>query len=196
LIVNSPFKLIEKGLAWEDLIIEPTARLLSPSTPLFREFTNDGEGSMGVHLYHFDSYSEYETELFFSVQMPHKWARTQIRPHVHWSPKITSDNGENVIWGLEYTWAGVGQIFNETSKVFTSPDTPRNSVLIGKKHYLSSFTPIEPIEDEFGLSSILLGRLYRNTKNELDTYKDSACLLYVDIHYELNRLGSEEELGN
>ena len=190
--IKTPLKLSGEALAWDDLIIEPTSRLLSPETPLFRQFLNDGKDSRGVYLYHFDGMKDYETELYFTVQMPHKWAHTPICPHVHWSPTITSQKGDCVVWGLEYSWTGIGQVFSDTRTIYAGECV--DSYLIERKHYLSSFGSIKPIEDEFGLSSILVGRLFRNTKNSLDTYDYSAALLYIDIHYEINRLGSEEEL--
>ncbi len=44
-----------------------------------------------------------------------------------------------------------------------------------------------------GLSSILIGRLFRNSSAAGDTYTDKVGLLYIDAHYQINSLGSTDE---
>jgi len=61
------------------------------------------------------------------------------------------------------------------------------------KHLLASGTGITPSSGtQDGLSSLLIGRLYRVGGGTGDTYAASAALISIDIHYELNTIGSRE----
>jgi hypothetical protein len=41
-----------------------------------------------------------------------------------------------------------------------------------------------------------MGRLFRDSANAADTLAQTAGLLYIDFHYEVNRLGSKTEFAN
>jgi hypothetical protein len=40
---------------------------------------------------------------------------------------------------------------------------------------------------------VLIGRLFRNSAADEDTYTGKAGLLYIDAHYQLNSIGSNDE---
>jgi hypothetical protein len=68
--------------------------------------------------------------------------------------------------------------------------------LVAATHYITEFAAITPTASQDGLSSILTCRLFRNSSNAADTYDIAAnkCgLLYVDIHYQTDTLGSVGE---
>ncbi len=64
------------------------------------------------------------------------------------------------------------------------------------KHLISgNSTGITPSETQNGLSSVMIGRLYRVGGGTGDTYAAAAALLSIDIHYEINTIGSREMLS-
>ena len=127
------------------------------------------------------------------MQMPHAWNGGAISMHIHWIPFAT-ENNTDLIWGLEYTWKSIGQVFGNTS-ITTSSTTlyPNDANITVNKHYISEFTDIVPDTTNNGLSTILIGRVFRNSSNASDTYTNKAGLLYIDAHYQLNSLGSTDE---
>jgi hypothetical protein len=183
---------------WEDLRIEPTARTTGSFAPTFEKYVDDSGGtSRGVYLYSFDdAASNAEKEVFFSMQMPHSWAATPISLHVHWVG-THNDTVAAPRWGLEYAWRSIGGTFTDSVIIYTVDKYPVDANVTALKHYLSEFVDLNPSTTANGISSILVGRLFRNSSDAADTYNVSGnkCgLLYIDAHYEANTLGSREEL--
>ena len=180
---------------WEDLRIEPSARTTSANAPTFEKWYDNAAGtSRGVYLYSFDNALEAnEKEVFFTMQMPHAWNGGAISVHVHWVPAAT-ENTTDVIWGLEYTWKDIGEVYGDTTLVTSSTTlVPDDANITANKHYISEFADISPGTTADGLSSILIGRLYRNSSNASDTYTDKVGLLYIDAHYQISSIGSNDE---
>lgn len=177
---------------WDDERVPVTStKAAGVRDPGFTQFKDDGAGSTGVFTYWFDK--DAEEELFFSLQMPHKWkVASTIYPHVHWIPSSTATIG-TVLWGLEYTWQSLSSVFQNTTLI--SGHTPHNSTasIIAGMHYLTSLsTGINGTGQT--ISSMLVGRVFRGAANaSLDTYDYDAGLLEVDFHYEIDSLGSSTE---
>ncbi len=150
--------------------------------------------SRGVYLYSFDNAAtNSQKEVLFTMQMPHGWAATAISMHAHWVP-ADSQNTAVVIWGLEYAWADIGTEYGDTTTVYSSATlVPGDANLVAFRHYISEFADITPSASQDGLSSILIGRLFRFSGDASDTYDDKAGLLYIDAHYEVDTLGSISE---
>lgn len=187
---------------WEDLRIEPVARTTGTNAPTFEKWFDDAGGtSRGVYLYSFDDAATgSQKEVFFTMQMPHAaLLGAPIRMHVHWVGAATVANA-TPIWGLEYTWKSIGQVYADTVIVYTTggnidgSGTPDTGVTAGK-HYLSAFGDISPGTTADGLSSILIGRLFRFSGDASDTYTDKAGVTYIDCHYIVDSLGSFSEYG-
>lgn len=191
---------------WDDLRIEPMARTTGANAPTFEMWIQDALGTTrGVYLYSFtDAVAGSEKEIFFSMQMPHTWAGTAIYLHVHWigTPADTTVTGAAPLWTLEYTWADIGTeypatvyAYTEAGKNYTS-DTAYDTTVTLFKHYISKFGAITPSASQNDISSVLIGRLFRDSAHGSDTYDAPAnkCgLLYIDAHYQLARIGSDEE---
>lgn len=180
---------------WEDLRIEPVARAAGANVPAFEKWLDDSAGtSRGCWLYSFDhAVLASQKELHFSMQMPHSWAGTAISMHVHWIGS-TSESAKDVVWGLEYAWQDIGTAFGDTAIVESSTALiPDDANIVAYRHYISGFADIPPGTSADGLSSILIGRLYRASASASDTYAGKCGLLYVDAHYEVDSLGSREE---
>lgn len=180
---------------FDDLRIEPVARNTGANAPTFEKWFDDLAGtSRGVYLYSFDDAAlATEKELFFTMQMPHSWAGNDIYLHVHWVPAATV-NSSDVVWGLEYVWKDIGETFGDSTTITSSLTlVPDDANITAGKHYISSFGAITPGASANGISSILIGRLFRNSSNGNDTYTNKVGLLYVDAHYQIDTLGSTEE---
>jgi len=183
-------KLYGSATTWNDLRIEPVARNTGTYAPAFEKYIDNGSSSHGIYLYSFDdALVSAEKEVFFTMQMPHDWAQTAITIHVHFIPYTTVASSA-VRWGLEYNWANPNTVFPATTIVYTSTTTSGDTTLTQYKHYKSEFTSITPSASQNGLSSILMGRLFRNSSDAGDTYTDKVGLLYIDAHYEINDMGS------
>lgn len=187
---------------WEDLRIEPSVRGTGANNPTFEKYYDDEAGtSRGVYLYSFDdAATNSQKEIFFTMQMPHEWDGGDIMMHVHWVGN-NSDTDATPIWGLEYVWKDIGEVFGDTTIVYTTGEnidgsgTADPDVTAGK-HYISAFSAITPGTTADGLSSILIGRLFRFSGDASDTYNVSGnkCgLLYIDAHYQKSSLGSNDE---
>jgi hypothetical protein len=123
--------------------------------------------------------------------MPHAWKISDIGAHVHWIPK-TNGTG-SVSWGLEYTWANIGDTFSDTKIIYGNNHIPGGSLVAGK-HMLTEIGTISP-EGITGVSSMLICRIFRDATGTglTDNYNDDAGLLEIDFHYEIDSLGSQEE---
>jgi hypothetical protein len=182
---------------WDDLRVEPTVRAAAEAgVPAFEKYFDDSAGtSKGVWLYSFtdESVAGNEKEIFFTAQLPHSWNSGQIKIHVHFTPAATV-NSSDIIWGLEYCWKEPGATFGDTVIVTSSTTlVPDDANITAGKHYIATFSGITPDSTQDDLSSILICRLFRNSSAAGDTYTNKVGLLYVDIHYQMARLGSNDE---
>jgi len=195
--------MVGNATVWEDLRIEPTVRGSGSNNPAFEKYVDDAAGtSRGVYLYSFDdAVTASEKEIYFTMQMPHAWAGTAIQMHVHWIGAV-DDTTAAPKWGLEYSWSEIGAVFPDTVIVYTDGTNytggGTDANVRALKHYISAFSAITPGTGADGLSSILIGRLFRNSGDAGDTYDAAGAkcgLLYIDAHYEINSIGSNTEYG-
>lgn len=186
---------------WEDLRIEPVARTTGANAPTFEKWYDDAGGSsIGVFLYSFDDASAgSEKQVFFTMQLPHAWDGGSINIHVHWVGAV-DDTTASPLWGIEYVWKSPGEVFGDTVYIFTDgknyTSTGDDANITAHKHYISAFAPLAPGTTADDISSILIGRLFRYSSNDLDTYNAAGAkcgLLYIDAHYQSSSLGSTDE---
>lgn len=187
-----------EATAWDDLRVEPTVRAAAGAgVPSFEKYFDDIAGtSKGVYLYSFtdEAVAGNEKEIFFTMQMPHSWkVGTDIIFHVHFVPSATV-NSSDIIWGLEYTWKAIGEVFGDTVIVYSSTTLmPDDANITVGKHYIAEFSDLTPGSTASGLSSILIGRLFRNSSAAGDTYTNKVGLLYMDAHFQVDSFGSFDE---
>jgi hypothetical protein len=184
---------------WEDLRVAPNARTQGDNAPVFEKYMDDFAGtSRGIYAYSFDDVAaSQEKEVFFQMQLPHAWKLgSDISVHVHWVGTV-ADTDAAPRWGLEYSWAEIGAVYPDTTTIYTVDKVPAEANVVAWQHYLSEFAHITPGAGADGLSSILMGRLFRNSSNVADTYnagQNKCGLLFIDAHIECDRLGSRGEL--
>lgn len=179
---------------WDDVRIEPVARTTGVNAPSFEKWMDDTPGtSRGVYLYSFDkAATNNQKEIFFSLQMPHDWNGGEVHLHIHWVGD-TSRTAEAPRWGLEYSMAGIGQVYADTVFDYVNNNEQADANVTALRHYISEFAAIVPTSAQGGISAILAGRIFRQSGNAGDTYTGKCGLLYIDAHYVRDSLGSVSE---
>lgn len=178
---------------FDDLTVSPFATYLSGAkSPAFSVMKNNGSGSFGVKTFTFQNLTaSNEQEIFFSIQMPHKWKEgSTIYPHIHWASQTATSGA--VTWGLEYSWVDYNPSSplafpNTTILTATSASVSSGDI---DKHLIVDLAPITPSGSQGKISSIIMCRLFRNSSNAADTYSGDAALLSFDVHYEIDAIGS------
>ncbi len=174
------------AVVWDDLKVPVTAtRNFGAKEPLNYVFANDGNGSQGVYLWYFSP--SQEQELFFTVQLPHSYKEgTDIEPHIHWTPYNEVSTSGDVVWGLEYIWANIGDEFN-----YTTITSGTASVTPTIKHSMCDLGTMDGSGKT--RSSMIVCRVFRDATNSSDTYDDWICLLEIDFHFQKSTLGTTSE---
>ncbi len=124
---------------------------------------------------------DVDEELHFSLQVPHDWiVGTTFYPHIHWGFSDPSEIGD-VVWGFEYNITGIGGVIENTtiSKITESIDPLEVNPYT---HLVSNFNPIKNTKN-LTVSSMLVGRIFREGTSDLDTYNADAFILEFDLHY-------------
>lgn len=184
------------GTVWNDLMVNPDATSRGSSNPPVwggvpaTAFKQNG-GSQGVFLLMFSATTEQE--LYFTIQIPHGYkVGSTLYPHIHWTTRVGTPSGTDVVWGLEYSAIAIGGTF-PTTTIITA-----NSVIgaIGTptgtgQHLITSLGTISG--SGLGISSILICRLFRAATNGSDTFANETGILGFDIHYEQDTEGSRSE---
>lgn len=152
-----------------------------------------------LQLYWFGP-SVNDEEVWYTVMLPGGWkAGTDIIPMVHWTPEVDAANpNECVKWGLEYSWADVGDAYPASTTMYTdatddSTQTVQGTQLVAGVHYTSQFAAITGTG--FLPYSILAFKLFRNATDGSDDYPDEAGLLDLTIHYQADGVGSDTMLS-
>ena len=119
---------------------------------------------------------------------------------VHWIGAV-ADTTANPRCGLEYIWADIGTDYGDTTTVYATGEKigaggATDANVTQFRHYINSFSAITPTTSQDGISSVLIGRLFRNSSDAGDTYNAAGAkcgLLYIDAHYEIDSFGSSAE---
>ncbi len=173
---------------FDDLRIEPVARSSGTKSPAFGAFRD------GLLLYHFDdAVLASQKEVFFTLQLSHAWKEgSTIHPHVHWTPLVAGAAGNVVRWGLEYSKAKIGTAFGASTTIYGTTIVA-GDVTTQYSHCLTEIDDIDMTGDT--VSTILACRLFRFSSDAADTLAQTAGLLYVDFHIELDAAGSRTEFA-
>jgi hypothetical protein len=178
---------------WDDIRVAALSTKANGSKiPNISKVIDNGSGSQGIITYVFNS--TVEKELYFAVQIPHKWKlETSIHPHVHWVPIASGGVGEKVSWGLEYSTAKIGTTFPNSTIIFGNTTFPDEDLIV-KKHYLTEIGIIDMTGID-SVSPMIMCRVFRDATSSglTDNYGSDAALLEIDFHYEIDSLGSDTE---
>jgi hypothetical protein len=134
-----------------------------------------------------------EEIVFFNLQMPHNYKEgTDISIHVHFVPE--DNTGGNVYWMLTYSWATIDLAFAAATTIYVAAACGTTT----DAHKIAYFADIDgnPSATNKLISSMLICKLQRNSSDALDTYNGkSAYLLEVDVHYQMDTIGSRTALA-
>lgn len=142
------------------------------------------------------------------VQLPHGYVPgTDILAHVHFVPAADITDGEVVRFTLTYTITSPFYGFPATATVttdFTNNAAWRASLSAGQAAAILSGTTVASANTphlittsgtidgtSLALSSVLAGKLEYTASGT--TYTGEAIVTSIDFHYQVNRLGSENE---
>lgn len=123
------------------------------------------------------------------VQMPHTWRQgTSINPHIHWRKK-TAGAG-NALWRLTYEFTNIGSLFTDSPATVDSVSKLPDGVDDGSalRHLITDFGTVGMSDKT--ISCVGLLTISRIGGDALDTYAGVAQLLSVDIHYQVDAIGS------
>lgn len=164
--------------------------------PDWVKLKDNGAGSTGIYVYHFDSTTEQE--LFFATQTPHGWKTgTDLKPHIHWCGVSNGSAGQRVSWGLEYEIVGIGEVAGNTSIIYgnalTAPSGDTD--IIAYKHYLTSLGTIDMSSYSDTVSVMIMGRVFRDAPGNgaTDDYTADAAAFEIDFHHEIDGIGSKDQ---
>jgi hypothetical protein len=184
------------GTVWNDLVVNPDATSRGSSNPpvwggapatVFRQ----NGSSQGVFLLMFSASTEQE--LYFTIQLPHSYkVGSTLYPHVHWTTRLGTPIGTDVVWGLEYTATAISGNFSNTTIITANSVIPSIGTPSGTgQHLITSLGTING--SSLGISTILICRLFRAATNGSDSFANETGLLSFDIHYEQDTEGSRQE---
>ncbi len=183
--VGYGIKLSGDSTVWDDLRF-PASMLAVPGSKSPVAVT---VGPATVLGFQYQGVEVNEQEVSFVAQLPHSWVEgSMVDVHVHWTP----DNAEtaSVRWGLEYEW------INYDGSVSATTTIHADQAISGSADDL--FKTDFPMIDGTGktISSLILGRLFRNSSDVADDASSTtARLLELDFHYEINTMGSRTEMA-
>jgi hypothetical protein len=131
-------------------------------------------------------FDDSSTEVLFLVaQLPHSYKEgTNLHCHVHWEP--TNTNTGNVLWRMSYRWRNNLKV----APSFADVDITVAANGTANKIQLDEFAEIS--NTDALISSMLDIKLQRIGGS--DTYNANARFKEFDIHFEINTLGSREEV--
>jgi len=155
------------------------------TAPTWGKFRDNGAGSTGVYAWLFGNVGT--PDLAFALQMPHGYKLgTDVHAHLHASPMDA--NAGKIKFGLEYTWAEQDGNFPTTEFIYVTVDA---AGVAYRSQYLD-FGDL--VGTNFStLSGMFLGRLFRdNTVG--GNYASQVAGHEFDLHFELDTIGSLEEL--
>ena len=170
---------------WNDIRVPVNSVRIGAAFPPDWENLTDS-----LYVLAFDNGANNE-QVYFTVQVPHTYKiGGEIRAHIHWGP---SDAGAgNVIWGLEYSIANVGDVFPSSTTISATVASTGDA----NDHIQTELGNINVsgITEDVDISTMLICRLFRNSSSGSDTYAADAYLYEIDFHYEIDSLGSNEPL--
>lgn len=169
-------------VGWEDLRIDATQAMKGASAPTDETGFRGSSSFTSRNLVH-----NQADGIEFDVQMPHAWDNTDVWPHVHFSPWITNTGTVTVSFILDCFDAAIDGTFPASSTTYTMTKSWTNS---GQwKHLLASRATAYTGLTGKGISAVQKCRLFRDN-TVTGNLAGKVSLLYLDIHYRTDAMGS------
>ncbi len=176
---------------WDDLRIVPGAFQFGGSAdPTISDWQPGGSGAT-FKVYKFQK----NDEAFASCQMPHSYKLgSDIYFHLHWTPgdRGNEESGATVGWKLDYSIANTGSDFPASTTLDLS------DACSGADDRHEKAASVQVSGAGLTLSHAILLRIYRTDTGADDTWTgvtaaQSPVLLEIDIHFEMDTVGSRQE---
>lgn len=127
-----------------------------------------------------------------TAQMPHGWEYgSTISPHIHWSKTTADGSGLDVAWKFRYSICAIGSTPSAYSS-WQDHTLAAGDLTTQEKHNLSSFPDIT-MTGYLG-SVVIFWEIMRDVSE--DTYGSDARLIEFDIHYKIDKIGSQSVVPN
>jgi len=177
---------------WEDMRIVPGAFTFpGAADPVLDSWQPGGSGT--TFMVYVFAKNDYVNA---TCQIPHTYKQgSDLKPHIHWTPRNrgVSENGNNVGWKVDYSIANPDGTFGPSITV----DLQDTCNGVNHRHEITRSGIISGTGIQ--ISSILQLKIYRSDTGADDTWAGTIAsqlpaLLEFDIHFEINELGSEQEL--
>jgi hypothetical protein len=167
--------------SWEDYLGSlSSAKVAGANVPTWSTVTD------GINAYEFSATAM--KELWINIHIKHDYKQgSMIYPHVHWLPSGT-DTGD-VRWGIEYSIAkGYSQeAFPSSTTIFIEQAGSGTANM----HQIAEPTEGNGILDSsIEVDSVIMMRVFRDGAHANDTLTDTAFGIMVDIHYQMERVGT------
>ncbi len=159
------------------------------NNPTLTQLFTDGAGSQGVYAFVFSD----GDEAIITIQMPHDWKEgSDISPHIHFMCTTDVSPADNFGIEFEYTWADLGEDFSANSTKSTIDIS--TGVNTDNNHRPEANVTDAGIDGTGKtISSVLLCRIKR-VAAQTDNYASGIVILDFDVHYEIDTIGSRQEL--
>jgi len=187
--IESDGTMVKNGNAtvWDDIRIVPSVFDVPGGTdPDIISYQPAGSGTT-FKVYAFAKGDEG----YFTLQIPHGYkVGSTIYAHLHWTPgpRGNEENGNVVHWALDYSMAAINANFPASNTIDLS------DACDGTDHKHQMTNNIAIAGTGFGISSQMIGRVYRNAT--ADTWAGTGAnlpiFLEIDFHVEMDTLGSRE----
>lgn len=122
-------------------------------------------------------------------QLPHNYkAGSDLHVHIHWSKSSTHNGVCN--WQMKYKWANLGETMPAFSLLTKGTEIFPNSN-ITDRHAMLDFPDISGAGKTL---SSMVGIYIARVSDGDDTFTGTGNLYEIDIHYQLDSMGSRQEL--
>lgn len=167
---------------WRDMVADLARTPAAANAPTFTTMIS------GLQAYSFSAASM--NQLFVSFHIDHDILRgSKIYPHVHWTPGSSTDTG-TVRWGIEYTVAaghGRGE-FGASTTIYLEQAGPG----VAHRHMIVEASDEQAI-DAPEIDSLIVCRVFRDAAHANDTFAAACFGLYMDMHYQADRVGTPQK---
>lgn len=177
-------RLVGDATQWDDIRVSADVVKPGATAPNWKAFGPSGN----LQALMFEA--SHHDEAYFMVQLPHQWKEgSNIYPHVHWTP--TTTGAGNVVWEMEYSWASIGGTFGAPGNMAS------DATAAGGTAWVHKLTDLKESGNNYisgsgkTMSSMLVGRLHRNSNSGSDTLNVDVAFLELDFHFEIDSFGSD-----
>lgn len=177
-----------QDVVWDDVTVPVSAVRLAGASP-----ADEVSYKSGMILSFDNSVDEY---IYFVIQLPHRYKEgTDIKLHIHWTIPVSGAGAgiENVKWDATYSASSPTTDDSEswpTASTGTATEDVQNVNL--DTHIFTDIVTMTGTN--YKISETIICSLKRDT-SVANNYANEAYLVSVDAHFEVNTMGSRQELG-